>query len=194
MLFACGDASLAAYQANEDILVRLKHPLGRLIIGPPEKTIGTLRKIVECEKPAKLIAIGDVVASNIMRGQIKVDCIVIDFKSKRQPFEPASLKKFETINVKNPAGVITFAAYEAVKEACTKRVQEDCPLAIVVDGEEDLLTLPVVKYAPLGSLIVYGQPYVGIVVVKVTERTKHYAELIMNKMAYTILDEAFEKD
>lgn len=185
---------MAVYQTNEDVLVRLKHPLGKLIIGPPERTIKILKDMIECEKPTKLIAIGDVVASNMIRSGIKVDCIVIDFKSKRQPFEPASLENFEVISVKNPAGVITSAACEAVKEACIKHVQEDSAAAIIVEGEEDLLTLPVVKYAPLGALVVYGQPYVGIVVVKITERTKHYAELIMNKMAYTILDEVFEKD
>jgi len=183
MLFACGDASLTIYQVNEDTLVRLKHPLGRLIIGPPERNIQVLKEIVEREKPTKLIAIGDVVASNMMRNHIKVNCIVIDFKSKRQPFEHVSLENFEVINVKNPAGVITSAAYEAVKEACTKHIQGDSALAIVVEGEEDLLTLPVVKYAPLGALVVYGQPHVGIVVVKITERIRNYAELIMSKMA-----------
>lgn len=180
------NASLAVYQANEDILVRLKHPLGRLIIGSPERTIKVLKEIIECEKPTKLIAIGDVVASNMMRNHIKVDCIVIDFKSQRQPFEPISLEKFEIISVKNPPGVITSAACEAIKEACTKRVHGDSALAIVVEGEEDLLTLPVVKYAPLGALVVYGQPYVGVVVLKITERAKRHAELIMSKMTYTV--------
>ncbi len=185
---------MAVYQANEDILVRLKHPLGRLIIGPPDETIKVLKEMVEMEKPTRLIAIGDFVTSNIMRSHMNVDCIIIDFKSKREPFAPISLKKFEEIHVKNPAGVITVAAYEAVREACTRSAKENSLMAIIVDGEEDLLTLPVVKYAPLGSLVVYGQPYVGIVVLKITERVKHYVGQIMNKMVYTVLDEVFEKD
>jgi uncharacterized protein (UPF0218 family) len=161
----------------------LKHPLGRLIIGSPERTVQVLKEIIEHENPPKLIAIGDVVASNMMRNHIKVNCIVVDFKSKRQPLERTSLENFEVVNVKNPSGVITSAAYEAVKEACTKHIQGGSALAIVVEGEEDLLTLPVVKYAPLGALVVYGQPHVGIVVVKVTERIRNYVELLMSKMA-----------
>jgi hypothetical protein len=43
---------------------------------------------------------------------------------------------------------------------------------IVVEGEEDLLTLIAIMNAPQESLVVYGQPHEGIVVVKVTEDKK----------------------
>lgn len=173
---------LAIYKVNEGILLRLKHPLGRLVIGSSERTINILREVIKNEKPTKLIAIGDVVTSNIIRKGIEVDCIVIDFKSKRQPVEAISLNNFEVVNIKNPAGVITIEAYEAVKIACKKLDQGSSAIAIVVDGEEDLITLPIVKFAPLGSLVVYGQPHVGIVLIKVTNRIKIETELIMNKM------------
>ena len=55
-----------------------------------------------------------------------------------------------------------------MKDLC----QRSDATAIIVEGEEDLLTLPVIKFAPLGALVVYGQPYVGMVLVMVTERTK----------------------
>ena len=43
----------------------------------------------------------------------------------------------------------------------------------MVDGEEDLLALVAVLYAPQNSFVVYGQPHCGIVFVKVTSRRKH---------------------
>lgn len=169
---------MIAYQANEAVLLRLKHPIGKLLIGPPEKTISMLREEIGRRRPIKLFAVGDVVTLNILRSGIQVDFVIVDFKSKRQPFEAISLENFKVVNVKNPAGVITTSAYEAVREIC----QASRPTAIVVEGEEDLLTLPVIKFAPLGSLIVYGQPYAGIVLVTVTEGVKLEAELLMKKM------------
>jgi uncharacterized protein (UPF0218 family) len=51
-----------------------------------------------------------------------------------------------------------------------------------VDGEEDLLTLIAVLNAPEKSLVVYGQPYEGIVVVKVTAKKKAEAMEILKAM------------
>jgi uncharacterized protein (UPF0218 family) len=86
------------------------------------------------------------------------------------------------VNIENPAGVITSIAYDHIRKICSKCNHGSSPIAIVVDGEEDLLTLPVVKFAPLGSLVVYGQPCVGIVLVKITDQIKFEAELIMKRM------------
>jgi hypothetical protein len=42
----------------------------------------------------------------------------------------------------------------------------------MIDGEEDLLALVAVLYAPEKSLVVYGQPNEGMVVVEVTKEKK----------------------
>ena len=72
---------------------------------------------------------------------------------------------------------------------------EPCHL-MIVEGEEDLLTLPVVAYAPVGSVVYYGQPgiaysvpgkpYVGldaegIVEVVVTEEKQQEARAYLKK-------------
>lgn len=38
---------------------------------------------------------------------------------------------------------------------------------MIVDGEEDLLTLVAMAVAPLGSFVIYGQPREGVVLVEV---------------------------
>ncbi|NLB75740.1 MAG: DUF359 domain-containing protein, partial [Crenarchaeota archaeon] len=53
---------------------------------------------------------------------------------------------------------------------------------IVVNGEEDLLTLIAVLYAPQNSFIIYGQPDIGIVVVKATEMKKAEVKQFLNEM------------
>ena len=68
----------------------------------------------------------------------------------------------------NPQGTITQEAIFAIKEALERNEHTH----IVVDGEEDLLTLIAVLYAPENAFVVYGQPYSGIVVVKVSRLRK----------------------
>jgi uncharacterized protein (UPF0218 family) len=53
---------------------------------------------------------------------------------------------------------------------------------LLVEGEEDLLTLIVALYAPVNSLIIYGQPQKGVVVVKVTQEKRADAQKIWNHM------------
>jgi len=45
-----------------------------------------------------------------------------------------------------------------------------------------LLTLVTVSVAPCGSLVVYGQPGVGIVIIRVSEEKKHEAALVLEEM------------
>ena len=57
----------------------------------------------------------------------------------------------------NPQGTIT---QEAILQS-SKPLEKNEHTHIVVDGEEDLLTLIAVLYAPENSFVVYGQPYTG---------------------------------
>jgi uncharacterized protein (UPF0218 family) len=52
----------------------------------------------------------------------------------------------------------------------------------MIDGEEDLLTLVAVLSAPEDTLVVYGQPHIGIVAVKATEETKEKMHRIVDAM------------
>ena len=53
---------------------------------------------------------------------------------------------------------------------------------IVVDGEEDLLVIPAVVLAPERSIVAYGQPNQGIVVIEVTKRNKLKCRQIIDSM------------
>jgi hypothetical protein len=96
----------------------------------------------------------------------------------RKKIEPTVLAAEKVVHVENPAGTITEEATTAIREALegAKHVH------VVVDGEEDLLTLIAVLYAPERSLVVYGQPNEGIVIVKVTPEKKADAAEILKSM------------
>ena len=43
------------------------------------------------------------------------------------------------------------------------------PVRITVNGEEDLLVLPVCIHAPDNAIVMYGQPNEGLVLVEITD-------------------------
>jgi uncharacterized protein (UPF0218 family) len=95
----------------------------------------------------------------------------------REEVEPLRFQR-EHIVVKNPAGSITAETQAVLKNAITFNKK----LAVVVEGEEDLLVLPLMTMVPTGSLIVYGQPSEGMVVVTLTEERRRWAKHFMTMM------------
>ena len=61
-------------------------------------------------------------------------------------------------------------------------VQDLSALELLVDGEEDLLALTAILCAPENSLVIYGQPHEGIVVINVTEKTREKTRRIVDTM------------
>lgn len=150
------------YTITPELRVKLKEPFGVLIKGSFDQTMAKMREI-KTQNPPKIISVGDTVTKNLHDYKIPPDLAIIDNQCMRKKFQPTTYTS-KPVNVKNPQGTITLEAAEAIKEALksTEHVH------IVVDGEEDLLTLVAVLYAPENSVVVYGQPYEGIVLVKVS--------------------------
>jgi uncharacterized protein (UPF0218 family) len=145
----------------------LKSPLGVLIPGTFEETAEALKELAAKEKPVRIISVGDVVSKNLMKGSLCPHVLVVDHKVMRKPTEPLEVTADRTLHVKNPPGVLTEESWRVMKEA----LRLNGVTQVVVEGEEDLLTLVAVLCAPKGSLVVYGQPDEGVVAVKVTEKT-----------------------
>jgi uncharacterized protein (UPF0218 family) len=82
------------------------------------------------------------------------------------------------IKCSNPAGTISMEAVNAFKEALVS----EKPVRILVDGEEDLLGAVVLALAPDNSVMFYGQPLEGLVVVTVNNETRSKLEEVINKI------------
>lgn len=137
-----------------------------------------LAKLVEEERPSKIVSVGDVVSDSMVRHGILPHVLIVDNKVMREPITPISVDADQTLRVKNPAGTLTDEAWAVVGEAM-RQVQRT---KVLVDGEEDLLTLVAVLCAPEGSLVVYGQPHEGIVVVRVTRQKKETVRRLVEAM------------
>lgn len=156
----------------------LKEPFGTLIEGTPPETMDKLREKIEKAKPPVIASVGDIVSQNLHENNIHPQLTVIDYVSLRDQTIPKQAPVEKTIYVKNPQGTITDEAIKAVKEALNSGVHTH----IVVDGEEDLLTLIAVLYAPENSFVIYGQPYCGIVVVKASNEKKDQVKEFLKEM------------
>jgi uncharacterized protein (UPF0218 family) len=167
-----------AYSVTPELRVKLKEPFGVLIKGSFAETMREMENIVKQEKPPKIISVGDTVSRNLHEHQMNPQLSITDNKRMRRRIQPKIFAGKNVVHVKNPQGTITEEAITAIREA----LESDERVQIIVDGEEDLLALIAILYAPEKSLIVYGQPYEGIVVVKVTSEKKAGVKEILRAM------------
>ena len=168
---------MVQFRPNQIDLARLKEPFGRLIPGEPAKTMPELKKMIQTNTPMRVTAVGDVVSQETLTSGIAVDLRIVDHISMRRPAEAFHINARKTYHVKNPPGVITQESWQAIRRAMRER-----EVVIYVEGEEDLLTLPCISESPIGSLVLYGQPSKGLVVVTVTTASRTLATEILGRM------------
>jgi uncharacterized protein (UPF0218 family) len=169
-------SSMPMFILKEAQREKLKTPLGELIIGEPDHCIGMLKVVLEVEKPELLILVGDTISRTAIQSGIKPSVIIIDGMEKRRPgiLFPVSA---EILQTQNRPGCIEQGAWKMVQRAIQTGIG-----AVLVDGEEDLLVLPAVMVAPLGSIVVYGQPNEGIVLVRVNSERKLEVQAFLDAM------------
>ncbi|MDJ0269426.1 MAG: GTP-dependent dephospho-CoA kinase family protein [Aigarchaeota archaeon] len=161
---------------SEELKERLRQPLGTLIAGDLESSSKRAAEEIKRSKPTMVVAVGDVTSSSLVNHGVKPDVIIIDGRYERRVFGGKhELGGYEVRNVKNPAGVIIPEAAEAVMDAVEARRS----VAILVDGEEDLLALPAILALSDGGVLAYGQPKKGCVLVWASEKTREKARELL---------------
>ena len=154
----------------------LKIPLGKLILNNSSKKEDYIRKIYS-EKV--VITVGDATSELLLQLGLIPLLHIIDGQEKR---EKRSLPLANAINtemtVKNNPGEISTETFNLVKSI----FKEKPPIRLVVDGEEDLLVLPVCLFAPENSVVMYGQPNEGLVIAEITSEVRDKVQKIVNQM------------
>ena len=160
----------------ENLRNELKIPLGKLIENNSSEKENYIRKIYS-EKI--VIAVGDATSELLLQMGLIPLLHIIDGQEKR---EKRSLPFSDTINteltVKNNPGEISTESFNLVKTI----FEEKPPIRLVVDGEEDLLVLPVCLFAPENSVVMYGQPNEGLVIAEITSKVRDKVQKIVNQM------------
>ena len=155
----------------------LKDPLGELWAADVSENVERLNKFLEKNKPPYFATVGDYVTSNILEAGIHPEIAVVDHRVMRRDVDPIEFN-CEHVSVSNPSGTITAESQRALYRA----LEHQNGFRLVADGEEDLLVLPLMVYLPVGSVIVYGQPREGMVVITLTESNKTWARDFLASM------------
>jgi len=175
-------------------------PLGELIEGDRKSTIikveERFRVLLKKEQNFEFYLVGDVVAEDILNNPFLrkfVKLCIIDEKTQRDTIKVDIELKFpKKMDIKNPKGTISEESWDVIQKALESNEKV---LIRVIEGEEDLLVLPLIMSLPLHeektNFVFYGQPPItdsvppisqGIVVAEVNKRVKKLVSNFLEAM------------
>ncbi|ABR55871.1 GTP-dependent dephospho-CoA kinase family protein [Methanococcus aeolicus] len=157
------------YMLNESTKEILKKPFGKVY-----------KELPPINRKVNIIAVGDITTKNLLSKSIIPNLSIIDLKTKRNI--PVKINhKFKTVfEVNNPQGCISDEAEETIKYISSLDMVDTA--LIVKDGEEDLLTMMVIRYFPKDTIVLYGQPDEGVVLLTINQDLKHKINNILSMM------------
>ena len=154
---------------------QLKIPLGVLLpIGQDNKR--NIQKYLSDD--SFVITVGDRTTEKMIDFDLTPSLQIIDGFEKRIKRDIVKLGDAFELQIDNPAAEITLQSIEIIKKAFTMNP----PIRLTVNGEEDLLVLPVCIHAPENSVILYGQPNKGLVLVQITAEIRNKAQALLDLM------------
>ncbi len=137
---------------------QLKIPLGILL---PESQANKTNIQKHLSENSYVITVVDRTTEKMIEFCLIPSLQIIDGKEKRAKREPPKLANATELTADNPAAEITSQSIDIIRQAFTMQP----PVRLSVNGEEDLLVIPVCIYAPENAIILYGQPNEGLVIV-----------------------------
>ena len=154
---------------------QMKVPLGILL---PENQTQKNEIQKHLTDNSYIITVGDRTTEKMINFDLIPSLQIIDGQEKREKREPPKLENATELTVDNPAAQITSQSISVIKKAFTMQ----SPVRIFVNGEEDLLVLPVCVNAPENAVVLYGQPHEGLVIVKITTEIRNKAQSLLDLM------------
>jgi len=156
----------------ENIRNQLKTPLGDLI-----KDVNKENILSKINTDSTVITVGDKTTENMIDLGIRPQIQVIDGLEKRNQRNIPMDDTIKTeLTCKNPPGQITEESMQTIQKAFSCEL----PVRVIVKGEEDLLVIPACIFAPENSVVMYGQPNEGLVIIRVTPEIRSKVQKIVS--------------
>lgn len=150
----------------------LKVPLGILLKDTSKENISK-----HLAPNSYLITVGDATTEKMLGFGLVPSLQIVDGyekRGKRIPPQSGATK----LHCDNPAAQITPQSIDTIKRAFSSKP----PIQILVNGEEDLLVIPVCIHAPENAIVLYGQPNEGLVIVPVTQEIRNKTQSLLDRM------------
>jgi uncharacterized protein (UPF0218 family) len=122
-----------------------------------------------------LIAVGDIVVSNLLKQDLIPNLCIFDKISNREKITEIEVLDHlpkNSLKLNNAPGTINCATALKIEKVIQESIGSHEKFSIEISGEEDLLALPAMLFAPLDSRVIYGLKDEGAVVVTITEDLK----------------------
>ncbi len=147
----------------------------KAVIGTPF----TAEDLAAVEDPTRYITVGDETSKTFYEAGVVPALSIYDGRTRRdEPSEFGTMMDGRRrLRVVNPAGTISAKLVEAIVSSFNGSGR-----LIEVFGEEDLAALPCIALAPEGSVVVYGEPGVGMRAVAVNDAERERAIELMDSM------------
>ena len=179
---------------------KFAEPLDKLISGTREETLLKIEKIfkgyIKSHSSINTFLVGDIVTKDFLNNTFLksfVKLCIIDEKTKRNRILLESKDFFEkTYELKNPVGTINKDSWFLLESVVST---EEKTLIKIIEGEEDLLVLPLILALPIQknakNIVFYGQPPItdakitipeGIVLVEVTDKIQEKVRKLLDLM------------
>jgi GTP-dependent dephospho-CoA kinase len=154
---------------------QFKNPLGVLL---PEEIADKEHVLEYLSDDSYVITVGDRTTEKMIDFGIIPSLQIIDGVEKRQKRDLPKSDVASESTIDNPAAEITLPSIEMIKQAFTMT----SPVRLFVNGEEDLLVIPVCIHSPDNAVVMYGQPNEGLVIVKVTPEIRNKTQKLLDLM------------
>jgi pantetheine-phosphate adenylyltransferase len=121
-------------------------------------------------KPSVIILVGDSTIERFTLNNWPFHIGIFDRQIERKPAQGVTLDLKPDLVVQNPAGTIAPKLAKSIQKLLKDNFHQ--PRYLYVEGEEDLAAIPAVLFAPLGTIVYYGQPKQGLIQIIVSETNK----------------------
>jgi len=168
------------YRLPETLRAKLAKPMGRLYSAAE---VGGSEFSSTITAAPMVVTVGDRVTETVGALGRVPDVQVVDSKENRRERLPPDVAYSRKISVRNPPGAITEEAIGVIRDA----FRGPKPVRVAVEGEEDLLAIPVIALAPISALVVYGQPGEGVVTVRADAESKSRNRAVLAELGISEL-------
>jgi uncharacterized protein (UPF0218 family) len=171
------------YPLPESLRDSLKQPFGVLIPDSQVTKEAVASKLAGRNRI--IVSVGDRTTERMKQLHIFCNLEIVDGIEKRHVRDSISYAGDEHrhFNVKNPAGVLTEEALDSVKQSLNLITSDPKKsIRIDIEGEEDLLTLAILAIFPEQTIVLYGQPNEGLVIVGASGDARDLARKTLTQM------------